>query len=309
MNFPFSVIVLTFCLSAVSVSAQREWADGRKREDPNTWNWNLADPVDHVTHGVVYSSAMGRDIGHNIYLPPSYHKEPKKRYSVIYFLHGAGGDEKVAAYTTEIVIPEIEAEHVEEAIFVFLNGGHWSGYRDSPTSYVKPETYIIEELIPAIDQQYRTISDRSGRAIFGFSMGGGGSIRLALKYPDLFCAVGSFSGALNFARNPQTGEWGAAREILPEDNIFHFATLNQEKIRDKLGIFLTVGGSEWLYDNHPAFIDHLHSLDVKFNYIVKGDLGHNWGTSKELFGSQVIRFLGSHYRAPVVDSILTENVR
>lgn len=283
----------------VGVHAQRERPDGRSREDPNTWVWSIPDPMEHVTHGVVYSDVMGRDVGYNIYLPPSYAKTQNKRFSVVYWLHGAGGDEKSSAHTMEIILPEVESGQVEEAIFVFVNGGHWSGYRDSADSYVQSETHIIHELIPEIDKRYRTINHRGGRAIFGFSMGGGGSVRLALKYPELFCAAGSFSGALNVAFNSRTGERGTAREVYPEDNIHYWASLNQEKIRDQIGFFLTVGGSEWLYDNHPGFLDHLHSLGIQYNYIVRGDLDHNLGTSKQLFGSQMIRFLSEYYSPPL----------
>lgn len=296
-QYPFPLVLVGVVMFAVISEAQRERPDGRKPEDPNTWVWNIEDPMEHVTHGVVFSEAMQREVGYNIYLPPSYESSPKKEYSVVYFLHGAGGDEKVSAYMTEIILPEIEARTIEEAIFVFVNGGHWSIYRDSETSYVKSETYIIKELIPAIDDRYRTIKERSGRAIFGFSMGGGGSVRLGLKYPDLFCAVGSFSGALDWARGSD-GESTSAQKVYPEDNIYFWAAKHQEQLKDKMEIYLTVGGSEWLYDDHPPFLAHLKQLEIKVNYSVQGDLGHNLGTSKKLFGSKMIRFLNDHYEAP-----------
>ena len=97
--------------------AQRERPDGRKPEDPNTWIWSIPDDMDHVVHGLVYSDAMKRDVGYNVYLPPSYEQSPERDYSVVYFLHGAGGDEKVSAYTTEIILPEIETGTIEEAIW------------------------------------------------------------------------------------------------------------------------------------------------------------------------------------------------
>lgn len=277
--------------------AQRERPDGRKSDDPNTWVWSIPDAIAHVTHGTVYSEAMKREVGYNIYLPPSYKQSPKRRYSVVYFLHGAGGDEKTAGNQVEIVLPEMEAGTIEEAIFVFVNGGHWSIYRDSKTSYVKAESYLIKELIPAIDDRYRTINHREGRAIFGFSMGGGGSLRLGLKYPELFCAVGSFSGALDWARD-RSGKSMSAKEVYPEDNIYYWATKHRDEIKDKMGLYLTVGGSEWLYDDHPPFLAHLRELEIGFDYSVQGDLGHNLGKSKELFGSKMIQFLGCHFKAP-----------
>lgn len=302
MHRPYLILILIYNLTAI-VSAQRERPDGRKSEDPNTWVWNIPDAMDHVIHDVIYSESMDREVGYNVYLPPSYSHMPVRDYSVVYYLHGAGGDEKTSAYMMEIIMPEMQSRSIEEAIFVFVNGGHWSLYRDSDTSYVKSESHLIKELIPAIDKRYRTIPDRDGRAIFGFSMGGGGSMRLALKYPELFCAAGSFSGALNYARNQDTGEATTAQIIYPNDNVHHWAVINQEKIRNLMGIFLTVGGSEWLYDNHPGFLERLRSLEINFDHVVRGDLTHNLGRSKDLFGARMVQFLGDHYSPPIDESI------
>ncbi len=289
-------IIVLFIASFVS--GQRERPDGRKPEDPNTWIWSIPDKMDHVIHDSVYSESMDRAVGFNVYLPPSYSELPSRRYSVVYFLHGAGGDEKTSAYMMEIILPEVQSGEAEEAIFVFVNGGHWSGYRDSESTYVKSETHLIEELIPAIDERYRTQASRSGRAIFGYSMGGGGSVRLALKYPELFCAAGSFSGALDWSRD-SAGKSISSRVAYPEDNAYYWATQNRDKLVGQLALFLTVGGSEWLYEDHPPFIEHLRGLGVHVNYSVQGDLDHNLGTSKKLFGSQMIRFLSAHYSRPM----------
>jgi S-formylglutathione hydrolase FrmB len=78
-------------------------------------------------------------------------------------------------------------------------------YTDSiskPTD--KYESYIIRELIPKIDKTYRTIADRDHRMIAGLSMGGYGSIKFGLKYPEMFSLVGSFSGALDAPLRGQT---------------------------------------------------------------------------------------------------------
>ena len=73
-------------------------------------------------------------------------------------------------------------------------------YTDSATvPNDKYETYIIKELIPEIDKKFRTLADREHRIIAGLSMGGYGSIKFGLKYPNLFSIVGSFSGAFDAA--------------------------------------------------------------------------------------------------------------
>jgi enterochelin esterase-like enzyme len=60
---------------------------------------------------------------------------------------------------------------------------------------------MIDDLIPHVDATYRTIAAREGRAINGLSMGGFGALVLGLKHPEMFCAIGSHSGALGFARS------------------------------------------------------------------------------------------------------------
>ncbi len=288
----FHALVSLLILSNVALAqVQRE----RPTRDPATWRWNIPDPRPHVTHGVVRSVAMDRDVGYNIYLPPGYADRPSMRFPVVYFLHGASGSEYSDTGMIDWVIPEIESGAIGDVIYVFVNGGHYSGYRDNPESGVMAETYLIKELIPAIDERYRTLAEQKGRALFGYSMGGGGGARLVLKYPDLFCAIGSLSGALGWIPKPDgSTQWAGRSEN--EDNIYAWAEQNQEKVRGKVGFYFTVGGAERLYDRHPPFMAHLKSLDIDFNYRVQAGLGHNLGLSSQLFGTDVVRFLASHYR-------------
>jgi S-formylglutathione hydrolase FrmB len=72
---------------------------------------------------------------------------------------------------------------------VIPNGGKRSEYRDWPEQHVLAETMIIKELIPLVDSRYRMQAAPLGRAIEGMSMGGNGSLKLALKYPELFGSV------------------------------------------------------------------------------------------------------------------------
>ena len=77
-------------------------------------------------------------------------------------------------------------------------GEVFSYYLNSPVVKESQfETYISEEVIEKIDNTYRTIKNKKGRAISGLSMGGYGALYLAIRHPDLFCAAGSMSGALN----------------------------------------------------------------------------------------------------------------
>ncbi|MEZ5393800.1 MAG: alpha/beta hydrolase-fold protein [Bryobacterales bacterium] len=149
--------------------------------DPSTWQWNIPIELPHLKHGVVHSASMDRDVGYNIYLPPGYTEHPYTRYPVVYYCHGATGSETSDTPVVEYVRSEIAAGRIGEVLYVFVNAGHYGGYRDNPENNVLAETYLIRELIPEIDRRYRTIATRNGRALMGFSMGGGGAVRLGPK--------------------------------------------------------------------------------------------------------------------------------
>ncbi len=83
-------------------------------------------------------------------------------------------------------------------IIVTPEGETLGGYLDSPVQTDnKFETYLTQEVLTKIDNTYRTIRDRKGRVITGLSMGGHGALYLATRHPDLYCAAGSMSGALD----------------------------------------------------------------------------------------------------------------
>jgi S-formylglutathione hydrolase FrmB len=130
-----------------------------------------------------------------IYLPPSYY-DSDKAYPVVYYLHGYG--EPAGSYIRASKPPLDNAfkEGADEFIFVGIDGG-LSFYVNSPITG-NWEDYFLTEIIPYVDANYKTIPDVSSRGICGFSMGGFGCINLALKHPDIFCAVYSMSpGLLN----------------------------------------------------------------------------------------------------------------
>ena len=76
----------------------------------------------------------------------------------------------------------------------------FSFYLDSPVKADSQfETYLTCEVIPAIDQAYRSVRDRKGRIITGLSIGDFGSLYISARHPDLYFAAGSMSGALELS--------------------------------------------------------------------------------------------------------------
>ena len=65
------------------------------------------------------------------------------------------------------------------------------------------ETFHVEQLIPWVDDNLRTVAERSGRAVAGLSQGGFGALSYAARHPDLFTSVASFSGGCVIDRDPQ----------------------------------------------------------------------------------------------------------
>lgn len=140
-----------------------------------------------------------------IYLPPDYDSSDK-RYPAIYLLHGFGGNERsfVGAVGEQIAIllidSMIESGRFKEVIIVMPDGSNKYGgsyYLNSELTG-NYEDYIANEIINYIDSKYRTIRDRDGRAIAGASMGGYGSITLAMKHPEIFSVVACLSPPLSF---------------------------------------------------------------------------------------------------------------
>jgi enterochelin esterase-like enzyme len=147
-----------------------------------------------VTHGTFFSKALNHDVGYVIYLPPDYGVAAGERYPVIYNLHGASGNEFHGFEEAQILDAGIRAGKLPPMIMAMPNGGIGTLYQDAHDGKLPAETLIIRELIPFIDRTYRTIANRSGRAIEGFSMGGRGATRLAMKYPGMFCSLFNQSG-------------------------------------------------------------------------------------------------------------------
>lgn len=134
-----------------------------------------------------------------VLLPEGYDAAPRRRYPVLYLLHGANGNER------DWSTPALgNAEAITDGvplIVVMPDGGKGGFYTDwynngalGPPEW---ETYHIDELLPWIDAHFRTTGQRSGRAIAGLSMGGFGSMSYAARHPDLFVAAAAFSGAVD----------------------------------------------------------------------------------------------------------------
>jgi putative tributyrin esterase len=143
------------------------------------------------------SKAMSKTYKAAIVLPNSYAKG-KVNYPVLYLLHGAYGhfSDWLSSTPNKNTVKDLADQY--NIIIVMPEGEVFSFYLDSPVNKGSQfETYITSEVVQMIDKTYRTINDKKGRVITGLSMGGHGALYLSARHPELFCAAGSMSGAVD----------------------------------------------------------------------------------------------------------------
>ncbi|WP_461092776.1 alpha/beta hydrolase [Spirosoma gilvum] len=157
----------------------------------------------------VPSAVMQKTMRAVVVLPESYAKS-KANYPVLYLLHGGYGhfNDWITKTPDKTLIQRLADQY--NLIIAMPEGEVFSYYLDSPVRKDSQfETYLTKEVISKLDNTYRTIRDRKGRVITGLSMGGYGSLLLAARHPDLYCAAGSMSGALN----PDMQSWKLPPDI------------------------------------------------------------------------------------------------
>jgi len=142
------------------------------------------------------------------------------------------------------------------------------------------ETALITDLIGYIDRMFHTRAERSGRCIGGLSMGGYGAIKLALRFPDLFCSAVSHSGAMNFAHvypDPNHAEFGRVIGENPVGGLNDLYALAESIDRTKLpALRIDCGEEDFLLDMNREFHTHLEKIGVPHEY--QEFLGaHDWG--------------------------------
>jgi enterochelin esterase-like enzyme len=186
--------------------------------------------VEHIKiHGAALEGNLEGDAVDReviVYLPPSYENEKKRRYPVVYALHGffIGAEQ----WTHEIHVPQtVEgafAEGAKEMIVVLPDSKtvyNGSMYSSSATTG-DFENFVAHDVVAYIDAHYRTIPDRQSRGLVGHSMGGYGASRIGMKHPDVFGALYIMSPC---CLSPMTGSGPG-----PADQMKERAIANEKKV-------------------------------------------------------------------------------
>jgi len=204
------------------------WVDGAAVPDPGSlyfygasrWGSGIEIPakdqdfyaLKNVSHGQVrelpYFSKSNNSMRRCfIYTPPGYDNDTQKRYSVLYLQHGGGENETGWSNQghANLIMDNLIAEGKAKPFIIVMDNGTWSMTRppagERPAGQWPPKGWadgftktLLEDIIPMIDANYRTLADQSHRAMAGLSMGGMQTRVITLAHPEVFSHVGIFSG-------------------------------------------------------------------------------------------------------------------
>ncbi len=227
-----------------------------------------------------------------IYTPPGYDQARDQRYPVLYLQHGGGEDERawpIQGRVAQIMDNLIAAGQAKPMLIVMERGyalkpgetqvpfGPGANANLSPAEmrartiqrFGTFEEVLLEDVIPLVDETYRTLPGREHRAIAGFSMGGGQAFMIGLRNLDLFGSIGGLSGTGGVVDDPATYYGGVFADA---------ATFNA---RMKL-VFLGHGGAEpeRMMGGFLGFHQRLTELGIKHHYYVSEGTGHVWLTER-----------------------------
>ena len=243
-------------------------------------------PPDHprLTSGVkmidvtFHSAALNRDMPYRAILPVSI--ATNQKLPVIYLLHGGGGGFHDWSNYSDV------AGYAERGLILVMPEGNSSYYTNSADRpQDRYEDYIVQDLISDVEQRFPASSGRTHRAIAGVSMGGFGSVVLALKHSDLFVFAGGLSSALDVPSRPFSikrigqyrqhssifGPWGSTRRRASDP----FVLARSADPAQTPYLFLTCGDQEGLLPTNRRFAAMLQARHFSYElHTVAG--GHDW---------------------------------
>ncbi len=219
--------------------------------------------IDSITYA---STTVGTRRKALVYSPPGYSKQEK--LPVLYLLHGIGGDEKewLNGGSPQVILDNLYAAgQLERMLVVMPNGRAMKDDRatgnifapDKVAAFATFEKDLLNDVIPFIEKQYGTLTDREHRAIAGLSMGGGQSLNFGLGNLDKFAWVGGFSSAPNTK---------APEELLPDPA--------QAKEQLKL-LWISCGDADGLLGFSKRTHDYLYRHEVPHVYYLEPG-GHDF---------------------------------
>ena len=253
----------------------------------------------HVDTIQVFSPSMNKNIKTCVIVPDNY-KKSKKKFPVVYLLHGYSGN-----YATWVKSFKEVSQQVDRYGFIAIgvDGNYSSWYFNSPIDPTfKYETYIIDELVPFIDKKYKTIASREGRAISGLSMGGHGALYLSLKHQDVFGAAGSMSGGVDI--RPFSEKWNIKKRLgaindFPDNweknTVVNMIELNQN---NNLKLIIDCGVDDFFIDVNRELHQKMLALKIDHDYIERPGK-HNIDYWENSLKFQLLFFYNFFHSSPI----------
>lgn len=240
--------------------------DGERTE-----NYKSAEQRGTISHPWYDSKILGINRRLTVYTPYGYEANPKAKYPVLYLLHGAGGDEEAwsSMGRTAQILDNLIAKGLAKPMIVVMPNGNpnqqaaqtfglpttemdWRN-PDNRNNYVRS---LVEEIVPFIEKNYRTVAKKSHRAIAGLSMGGGHTIAASGMYPDAFDYICPLS--MGAQRTPELD-----------------AQLQGIKKSGYKLYWLACGNTDFLFDNANELDAALTANGLEHTYFVS-EGGHVW---------------------------------
>ena len=252
------------------------------------------------------SASLQKCVAADILLPELGASEASGPFPVLYLLHGLSDDHTMWQRRTSI---ERYAANLP-LIVVMPDSGR--GFYCDAQQGMAWESAILKDLMGYVERMFQARTDRRGRVLAGLSMGGYGAVKFALKYPDLFCAAVSHSGAAAFAHRPLTPDANPDRADFvrefarivgehPEggpNDLYALAasavqTLTPEQ---RPALRIDCGTEDFLLDDNRDFHAHLDTLGYAHTYL-EFPGAHNW-EYWDLHIQSALKFLMPHTQEP-----------
>jgi enterochelin esterase family protein len=216
-----------------------------------------------------------------IYTPPGYDTNLNERYPVLYLQHGAGEDETGWSSQGKVdnILDNLIAEGKAKPMLVVMDRGY-AVDPDAPKNDGQPgiarmlqnntlTDVFIKEIIPTIDKEFRTITDREHRAMAGLSMGGFQTFQITLNNLDKFAYIGGFSGA------------GFMQPGTDIKSMYNGAWADVDAFNKKVKVlYMSIGTvePERMYQTVNNFHKELEKAGIKHIYYESPGTSHEWLT-------------------------------
>ncbi len=245
-------------------------ASGIDIPEPGVTYWKTK----NVPHGKVslfrYYSPLTKEWRRSfVYTPPGYDQNTNQRYPVLYLQHGSGEDETGwwNQGHADNILDNLIADGKAKPMIIVMDRGYATNPENSMAGNIFPQV-LVEEIIPAIDKEYRTLSDRENRAMAGLSMGGMQTFQTTLTNLDKFAYIGGFSGTGRISEENINEVYGG---------VFKDAKAFNDRVK-VLYISLGTNEGERFDQMIGGFRKALDNAGIKYTYFSSPGTAHEWTT-------------------------------